>query len=379
MEDENIDGAGGAEDIGTTGTPGSGQNETALEGSETGAGASSPPSSGEPPADAPASMEDAIRSGLASLNKQGDQAQGGKEKPVVPGKPGEGDPGLKGKPGGKPEQKDDLHRMPEGLSEQAQQRFSRLVNENKDLSKRFEQVNSQAAQLQDMVAGFREVMTESQMTAPELDRFAGYIKAIKTGNFEAAEQALISQVRLFEQMTGRSLNVGDPFAEFPDIKQALDAMQITEEHAREIAASRRLRQGMQQGTQRQQEQQGALRAEQENQRAWEGARDKALDDIKAFSSEMATKDIDWKAKEGILIEKVESIVSLHPTRPDLWFRLIKEHYDTMDRASKATGGGQRRTGGPQPLDSGGKGGASRATGTPGNMLDAIKSGLGYQA
>lgn len=375
MDEEIIDGAGGAEDLGKPGAPGSDPNEPGLSGSETGAETSSPPSSGEPPAGEPASMEDAIRTGLALLEKNGGQPKPGEKKPAVPGQAGEGDPNLKGKPGAKPGQQEDLHRMPEGLSEQAQQRFSRLVNDNKDLSKKLEQTTSAAQELNEVVTGFRQLFAESQVTAPELDRFAGYIKAIKTGDFASAEQALVQQIQLFEQMTGRQINAGDPLADFPDLRQAVDAMQITEEHARELAASRRLHSNMQKGTQRNAQVNAERQANEEHLRAWEGSRDKALADIKAFSEKMQAEDIDWPAKQAIILKKVQRIVSDNAGNPERWLAMIQDAYETIAEAASlgAPKGGRRE---PAPLTSGGKGGAGKAQ-PGGDMLSAIRSGLNY--
>lgn len=375
MDEEIIDGAGGAEDQGSTGAPGSDPNEPGLKGSEPGAGAPSLPSSGEPPAGDPVSMEDAIRTGLASLNKEGEQPKPGEKKPVGAAKPGEGDPGLKAKPGEKPSQQDEKYRVPEGIGEQAQQRFARLANENKEMTARLQEVDTAFRQQAEVVDGFRTLFSESHVQPQELDNFCGYIRAFKTGDFNTAGQMLRQQVALFEQMTGRRFEGADPLGSHPDLRQAVDAMQITEEHALELARGRArdagLRTAGQDAARRRQEDENFQQQEAE----WLKAKDKALADIKAFSDKMQAEDIDWPAKQAIILKKVQKIVAENPAQPARWMSMIQDAYETIAEAASlgAPKGGRREF---APLTSGGKGGAGKAQ-PGGDMLSAIRSGLGY--
>lgn len=365
---------------GTSPATGGSTNEPALNPSpEDGGQPKTPPSSGEPPAGEPESMEAAIRRGLASLD------EGGKKKESQPGeegaggaglkKPEDGAPGLKAKPGEKPGEQDEKYRMPEGISEQAQHRFSRLANENKELTSKVQEFESVVQEQAQLVTGFRELFNQNHVQPQELDRFCIYIKSFKTGDFKTAGELLRQQVALFEQMTGQRFQGDDPLGQYPDLRQAVDAMQITEEHALELARGRARDIGLRQAGTRQAQDAERHRREQETQAEWQRAMDKALIDIKAFSDEMRGKDIDWKAKQDILAEKVQRIVEQNPTRPDQWLGQIQDYYETMSRAAKAAGGGRSRT--PQPLDSGGKGGGGRQTAAAGDMLSAIKGGLGY--
>lgn len=380
MDPENEDTTGLAGNSPATG--GSTNEPAQVTPPEDGGQPKTPPSSGEPPAGEPESMEAAIRRGLASLD------EGGKKKEPQPGEEGadgdplkkakEGDPALKGKPGEKPGEQDEKYRMPEGISEQAQHRFSRLASENKELTSKVQEFESIAQEQAQLVTGFRDLFNQNHVQPQELDRFCNYIKSFKTGDFETAGQLLRQQVALFEQMTGQRFEAADPLGQHPDLRQAVDAMQITEEHALELARGRARDAGLRQAGARQAQDNERRRTEQEEGTRYQQAMDKALVDIRAFSDEMRGKDIDWKAKQDILAEKVQRIVEQNPTRPDQWLGQIQDYYETMSRAARAAagkGGGR----GPQPLDSGGKGGGGRQTAAAGDMLSAIKGGLGYNS
>ncbi len=368
IEDEEL--PGGEDQAGTTAAP----KEPGQESAPGADGAPSAPSSAEPPAGEPTDMVSAIRAGLA-LKKPAEQAG---EKPPEPGalKPGEaGDKGLgkDGKP--KPGEENELYRMPDGLSNEGQSRFHALVRDNKRLSSEREQVENAYQEQAQIVTGFRQLFHENGVQPQELDNFVSYIRSVKGGDFESAAAMLRSQIHMLEQATGRRFDAGDTLAAHPDLRQAVDAMRITEEHALEVARARAIQAGARAAATRGATEARARQSEQERTAQWEGARDKALGDIKAFSERVAKEDIDWPAKQAIILEKVGKIVERLPDRPDLWLAEIEEQYDLIGKASQA-GRAPRPNGSLTPLQSGGKG-ASGKQPLPDNMLAAIKQGLGY--
>ncbi|HHN74660.1 MAG TPA: hypothetical protein ENK10_05460 [Acidobacteria bacterium] len=154
---------------------------------------------------------------------------------------------------------DDLLTPPEGLSEKARMRYEQLVSRIKEKDEAIEQRDQ-------VIQGFRQILDETGLNNEELARVLEIGSMIKHQPEQALE-TLESIVRDLARQVGRpatGLQPTDILADFPDLQQAVENLEITEEAALELARARKERQRWQEQQQRlteaQQQQQQSVQA-----------------------------------------------------------------------------------------------------------------------
>ena len=123
----------------------------------------------------------------------------------------------------------------------------------------------------------------------------------------------------------------DPLAEFDDLKNAVEAMEITEDKALELAKLRRMHATRQQSVQQQsvQQQQVAEQQQQEYARRVQTFSQQA----NALFSQLQSSDPSYAAKEAKIIgylqnpENVQNIISKF--QPEQWIDQLKFMYDAI--------------------------------------------------
>jgi hypothetical protein len=154
----------------------------------------------------------------------------------------------------------------------------------------------------------------------------------------------------------------DALSEFPDLRQRVDGLQMTEADALEVA---RLRAQQAQYQQAQQSQQQA--ASQQAQQAQQVQR--AQDSVDQWARKLAAQDLDFPAIEALLLPRIPKMLQGVP--PQAWpqvlqtqYELIKESGAAFRRAPPAAASAQA----PAPLRPSGQGGAMP---TPSSMYEAM--------
>lgn len=221
-------------------------------------------------------------------------------------------PNAQQQPGAQPPagQPEDLTVMPDGLAPKAQERFQKLANSNKELTGQVEQLSQQ-------VEYVRETFAQHGVQQAQFEQAVQVIGMLNSGDLRGALQVLDEQRRHIALALGEPLPGVDALQGHPDLRQAVDGLQLTEQHALEIARMRTQQQAQQRQTQ--QVQQQAQVQQREQQAVQQGTQ--AVD---AFCREMATKDVDYPAIEAKLLPELKSLLAGVP--PTAWRQVIETQY-----------------------------------------------------
>ena len=219
----------------------------------------------------------------------------------------------------KPEAPEDLLQMPEGLQPKAQQRFQKLVETNKELTARVEQADQQTSYI-------RETFQQHGVRREQFEQAVQFIGAINSGNLENALRVLDQQRAEIALALGKPLPGVNVLDEHQDLRQAVDAMQITEQHAMEIARARRADQIAQANYQATQQQQAEAQRNQQ-------AVNSGLLEIDKFCKQVAQTDVDFPAIEALLLPEIKNLISGLP--PTQWKSAIETQYRLLKQAAAA--------------------------------------------
>jgi hypothetical protein len=250
-----------------------------------------------------------------------------------------------------PENPDPLA-MPAGLTPKAQERFQRLANENRELTEKADTATRQ-------VEYVKTTFHEHGVKPEQFEQAASLIGMLNRGDFRGARAALEKQLQQIALITGEPGGTIDALANFPDLRQAVDGMQMTEAYALEIARARATQHATGQRVQREQEQQ--QRSQQETQAVNTGTL--AVD---AFCKRMQGSDPDYAAIEAHLLPEIPNLLRGVP--PSHWASTVEAQYRLMKTAATKF---------RQPAPSAQPGNALRPTGTgsvaaaPRSMLEAM--------
>ena len=308
------------------------------------AGAADAPS----PAPAPSTL-DAINAAIADVSaavtpapKPASEAptpEGEAAAPVVdPAKPTEPAAADVPKPAGLSD--DDLTAPLEGLKGRTKERFEQLAGRLKErtaeidaLTQERDTFKAQAEAMPDAqqaVQTLQELhgaMTDAQVSGEEFAGFLTYAKAVRSGDFEAAAQTLIAQLRpLLPYVHGKVDLAGalDPLADFADLQEAVATHNITREHAAEIAQGRRIRQQQEQALQQRTQ---ATQQSQQQSQAQQQATQQGLTQLQALERNLAAQDADYSRIAPELVKAIPQITKAYP--PHLWASAVQDRYQML--------------------------------------------------
>lgn len=213
----------------------------------------------------------------------------------------------------------DPNAMPEGLKPESQQRFQQLATQNKELTARAEQAESQVTYL-------REAFQANGITQRQFEQATQFLGAINRGELDSALQIIDAQRSQLALAMGKPLPGVDPLADFPDLRQEVDAAQMSEARALEIA---RYRVGqhaqIQADHQHRQQQQSRQQVETEQREGLMG--------IDQFCKQMQSSDLDYEAIEAKLLPRIRSITEGVP--PKYWAAKVREAYELIKETASA--------------------------------------------
>ena len=319
--------------------------------------------------DGPASMLEAIESGLSGAAEVGEpgktesdgRVRGADGRFIAKETDAAGTDATKAPDQAKPaivdaaaKAEDDLS-MPEGLSQKAQERFTTLVN-------RVKEREAQVSETQETLGQFREMIQSTGTSPQEFSQAIDYMRMVKHGDFEGALRIMDEQRQMLSIAMGRPLPGADPLAQFPDLRARVDGYQMDEQTALEIARSR-VQQGHIQSEQQRHEQ-----SEQQAQQAQQ-SRQQAIMQIDQLGQQWSKTDPDFTAKEDIILKQLPEIAKNFP--PAMWPQQVRILYNTLSSMPMQQ---HRQANNPAPLRPSGQGGGQRQ---PKTMLEAMEMGLGY--
>ncbi len=262
----------------------------------------------------------------------------GKETPVEKASPEAAKPEVAKAEEAKEPEVDDLTKMPEGLSKPAQERFQKLANNNKELVDR--QAQTMAA-----IEPFRATLQNNGVRQEQFDQAAGVIGMMNKGDYEGALKVIDQQRALIALALGKPLPGVDALADFPELRQRVEAMELDEPTALELARNRantraQEQQQLQQTTQHTQTQQG------------QKAMQTALQAVDMFANRMKATDLDYAAIEAKLLPRLPALFEGVP--PAQWaqkaeslYLLIKESAGSS-RTAQTQSNSLRPTGNASP-------------------------------
>lgn len=237
--------------------------------------------------------------------------------------------GPDGKP--LPEVEEDPTQMPEGLGGKAQERFHKLANTNKELTQQLEEASRQLSYVQ-------QTFQQNDVKQEQFEQAVSVIGMINRGDLAGAQRVLMEQLQQISLLTGQSMQV-DPLAEFPDLRQRVNSLLISEEDAISLARASRVQSQHQQAQQRQNEQAQQQRQQHQEARQVEQQRQQATSEVDSFCRQMQGSDLDYSAIEAKLLPVLPKLLEGVP--PQRWASVVKTQYQLI----KDVAGGSRSAGG----------------------------------
>lgn len=285
----------------------------------------------------PATMLDALEAHWKSQPRQADGKFAGKDldqgqdgKPVDQtqaqaadqNQPGQQAQKPTDKPADKPAAEEDLTQMPDGLTPKAQERFQKLANTNRELTQWRQETEPQ-------VNYIRETFQSNGVTKDQFDKAVQFIGAVNRGDIESAQRIIGEEFSALSILAGRPLQSPDPLEQYPDLRQKVDGLQITEADALELARSRRV-----QAIQTQRFEQA--NAQQANERQEVQARQSGLNAVDEFCRRMQSSDLDYARIEAHLVPVIPELIQGVP--PSRWAAVVEQQYKLI----KNVAGSQRQ-------------------------------------
>lgn len=244
--------------------------------------------------------------------------------------------------------------MPEGLSEKAQARFRKLAGRVHELSEAHE-----AAQRS--IEEFRDVVRSTGASPQDFSMALDYLRAMNSGDMQTALRIVEDQRRMISLAIGQPLPGADALAEFPDLRQRVQAYQMDESAALEIARARVMQREQAQrrhGMEQQYQQQAAVQQ----------TRAQAIGEIDRLGTDWAKTDPDYAIKEEVILKQLPTIAREFP--PNMWPHQVRLLYQSLSAMPMPA----QRSSNPPPLRPSGQTAGARQ---PGSMLEALQAGLGY--
>lgn len=319
------------------------------------------------PAEKPAA-EIEKKSALDALN----EALDGKKEPADEAqKPDEPEKAEK-KPEQAPDAKpNELYQIPKGATGEYRAKYKALADHAVAQDAKIAEYEQRVEQVQKRYEPLDHVIRDSQAQPEQMALAFQFIAAINAGKWEDALAIMDGERKELARLAGKSLEGADLLDDFEDLRNAVDGMELTREHAEEIAKARL-------GQKRQEQAQGVMqqRAAQEQQvQQYQAAVQTARAEVSAWEAQLKGVDIDAPRKIAAVHKYLVSDAgkaTLQSLPPNLWKQHLQAVYDSIPAAAP-----RAPSKGPQPLrPSGGGTGVVPASGKMSSQ-EAMERALGY--
>lgn len=248
------------------------------------------------------------------------------------------------------------------LAARTRERFGELIGTVKTLEGNVAQLTEKNAQLEHSREGIVSALKDTRTTPDGLMAYLEFNELVTSGNPGKLQEALriVNEQRsAIAEMLGVEVEGVDLLAAFPDLKEHVENETMTRKAALEVAKSRRA--------------DASRTANDNNITAQKRARDAetkavndGLDAIEAWQKKLQGSDVDFKAKEGKLVDRVAAVIKNY--EPRLWVSTLQMLYDgiVIEKAAAPKVPSPLRPSSPKP-------GAPQAK----TLQEAIDAGLGY--
>ena len=255
------------------------------------------------------------------------------------------------KPATDPNAPEDITAMPEGLGQKAQERFQRLAGTVKELTQ-------QTQSLTEQVGYVRDTFQQHGITQPQFEQAASVLGMLNRGDYRGALTVLDQQRQQIALQLGEALPGVDALAQFPELRQKVDGLMMTEADALQMAKMMQT-QGYQQQLRQQWEQN-----QQQQQAAQQSVRS-AQGQVDTWWKQTAASDLDAPVIEAQLLPHIPALLQGVP--PEAWVGVIQAQYKILKQAAGTFR--HQSNGAPAPLRPTGSGAQPQQR--PGSMYEAM--------
>ena len=213
-------------------------------------------------------------------------------------------------------------------NQKTNERFHKVTEGYKAEKARAEQLEGQVAMYQESLQAIRDLGYTDEAAAQDLVNFADYRKAIYSGDVEGFQRILADQIRQFEVMYGKKVNVrASVMDEHPDLAAKVDNFDMDEATAFELARNRSLQDRAMRDAQ--QRNQAAAQQQQQQQVVYQAA-----DYVDSMQRHWQENDPDFAAILPHLQPYMQEIGKSYP--PHMWPQVIDLQYKSIKKALTET-------------------------------------------
>ena len=345
-----------------------------------------------PPADDGPSMADAIRASLeetppaAQPEAEPAEAAGDAEPkpvdsegtPVEP--PAEGDPPAPAEeppavepPAAKKDLLEELGPLPDNASQKTKERFEKLTTGYKDVTRERDEAMQELEKARHIADGWADAVARTNADVQQVANMFRYLEGRNSPTPEGRRQAyelLKTELVALAKEIGEEAPGVDPLEGHPDLRAAVENLQIDEQHARELAKARTAQKfGQERYTAQQQETHAQAVA------------NSAVMSIRQYAgAKQRENQAEFEAKRPAVEAYVQRIMQDPSITPTQWPGLVAAYYETapMPQVAAAPPPPPRV---PNPVRATGVG-AGKSTGLsqePGSIKEAIQMSLRQSA
>lgn len=243
------------------------------------------------------------------------------------------------------------------------ERFQKLTEGYKQATKTIEELTEKNKAAEETFNALNALGFNDEAAVNDLIALSEYRKVLASGDVDTFKQSIANQIKNFEKLHGKRVQIqASALDDFPDLKSRVDAFEIDEDSAIEIARARALdyrqRQSFEdqqrfslQKSQQEQLIQASISEVEEQQKAW------------------SKSDPDYNAILPYLQPHIEEIGSKYP--PEQWAGLIRMQYNVIKQAVANAANSNKPS--VQPLRSNSMGVAKPAPRSP---EDAVLQAMG---
>lgn len=173
------------------------------------------------------------------------------------GKPEEASTSVDEKPADAPAEDvekpvDEAEKKPESLTDadlapldsknpKTNERFQKVTEGYKQEKQRADTLAADNQRLNESFEAFRQLGYNDEYAAQDLVNFSEYRKVIYSGDEKAFQQIISDQIKQFETVHGKRVSISaSTLDDFPDLKEKVEAFELDEDLAREVARNRKI-------------------------------------------------------------------------------------------------------------------------------------------
>lgn len=313
----------------------------------------------EPAADDDESIIESLKDSLKPEGVEGIKEDAEKEKPEAPKTPEEKEALQKKEEKGKSDESLELTEEEKAKwSEKSKQRFTDLASRTRNAETRSESLQGKVKGMVDLIQG----NGISQENFAGLIDYGALVASQNPQDWQKALGVAQDQVKALSTLLGITPEGGDPYKDYPEIKQEIEDMLISEERGLELVNLKNQEKVRNQHETKVKEQNESIEEYQTN---WDNSRGQVLGMLGQYKA----NDIDYSAKEPAVLDLIEGIKSKGlPCSPQEFPNFFQQFYSSLGKVIPKT----TTTPKPNPLTPSGSGKTSKGGG---DILSQLRGSL----